>query len=223
MAGENPELDMNLDPDYDGAGSGTFVDPAELHMLIEALDEKGSGGYAGTEGREDWALERECEITRLEQENEELRRLLGVDPDSMAASGVTLDLDRVESGRFSTFLSSSSRRTGGHSQQGSGDGWQSRPSYWDGNGGHQYSPQHAGQHAGGAPLQRAMELQPGMRMGMQGRRPGIFGAGQQRGGFVGGGRGGPPGNPMWSNPQMVSTVVERPWQSQGNSALDLSR
>lgn len=37
-----------------------------------------SGGYAGTEGRSDWALEREMEILRLEDENRALREMLGI-------------------------------------------------------------------------------------------------------------------------------------------------
>ncbi|RXK38991.1 hypothetical protein M231_03721 [Tremella mesenterica] len=36
------------------------------------------GGYAGNEGQQDWALEREAEILRLEFENSELRKLLGL-------------------------------------------------------------------------------------------------------------------------------------------------
>lgn len=37
-----------------------------------------SGGYAGTEGQADWALEREMEILRLEDENRALREMLGI-------------------------------------------------------------------------------------------------------------------------------------------------
>lgn len=40
-----------------------------------------SGGYHGNEGRADWAIEREEEILRLEEENKMLRKLLGVDLD----------------------------------------------------------------------------------------------------------------------------------------------
>jgi hypothetical protein len=272
MAGENPNLDSpsqsNIDPDYDGNGESGFIDPAELQLLVDALDERGTGGYAGAERREDWALERECEISRLEKENEELRRLLGIDPESVAASGVNMDLDRVENSGYAMLLSSHSRmRSGGHARhgqgQGSGDGWGVRP-YWDGNDGggggmsgqqqqqqqqyqqqqqqhqqqqqqqHQHQQQHQQQQhqqqqhqQQGAPLQRAMELQPGMRIGMQGRRPGMFGAGQQRGAVVAT-RNIPPGpSTLWSNqlpsPAPPMPDSERPWQSQGGSSLDLSR
>ncbi|WVQ75551.1 hypothetical protein IAR50_005178 [Cryptococcus sp. DSM 104548] len=41
-----------------------------------------SGGYAGTEGQADWALEREMEILRLEDENRQLREMLGIAEES---------------------------------------------------------------------------------------------------------------------------------------------
>ncbi len=40
------------------------------------------------EGPDDWALEREIEIARLARENEELRRVLGIDPETAHAHGV---------------------------------------------------------------------------------------------------------------------------------------
>ncbi|WVW79406.1 hypothetical protein I302_101375 [Kwoniella bestiolae CBS 10118] len=40
-----------------------------------------SGGYNGTEGQSDWALEREMEILRLEEENKSLRELLNISQD----------------------------------------------------------------------------------------------------------------------------------------------
>lgn len=219
MAGENPDssdptLNINLDPDYDGAG---VVNLSELEELIETLDEK-AGGYSGQEGRQEWALEREYEIARLEKENESLRRLLGIDEESMAATGVSLDLDRVESGRYSTYLSSSSRRGPSGSEM-----YGHRTSYWDA------QQQQRFQQMGGAPLQRAMDLQPGMRMGTQGqsRRTSIFGGGLQRGGLAGGlqVRGGLPGislespespgasSSLWINqPASPAISIERTWQ-----------
>ncbi|KAF7337595.1 hypothetical protein MSAN_02232800 [Mycena sanguinolenta] len=105
MAGEDTDL-QNPDAEYDSG----FIDPSDLEALVNALDQPGQPGYSGTDGREDWAFERECEISRLEQENAELRRLLGIDPETLAASGVTLDLER-EPGRYATILSSR-RRSG---------------------------------------------------------------------------------------------------------------
>lgn len=37
-----------------------------------------SGGYIGTEGQSDWAIEREMEIMRLEEENASLRQMLSI-------------------------------------------------------------------------------------------------------------------------------------------------
>ena len=219
MAGENPEAadssaNINFDPDYD---SGCTVDVNELEQLIENLDVK-VGGYSSKEGREDWALEREYEIARLERENEALRRIMGIDEESMAATGMSLDLDRLESGRYSTFLSSSLRK-----RLSGGDLQDLIPSYWDAQQQQQF------QQMIGAPLQRATDLQPGMRMGTPGqsRRTGIFGGGQQRGGLTGALRGGlsgiglgSPGSPgastsLWTNqlPASPSTLsIDRPWQ-----------
>lgn len=44
-----------------------------------------SGGYSGTEGQTDWAMEREMEILRLEEENASLRQLLAIAEESPAA------------------------------------------------------------------------------------------------------------------------------------------
>lgn len=260
MAGENPANDSlyaqqsNSDPDYDGSGSGgspelPYVDVSELLSLLEGLDNNAGRGYNGADGREDWALERECEISRLERENDELRKMLGIDPQSIAASDVDMDAEiaRMEAPRH-PLLSGNRGMSSGHSHQGSGDRWDVRPSpsYWEGNGNGggngqqqqsyqqpQPSPppmqqqQQQSGGPGGAPLQR-MDLANGMRI-MQGRRPGIFGAGQQRGAMVGGtGRGvssvamppvaaglGPWGNSPSSPapPLMSDRVVPNPWQA----------
>jgi hypothetical protein len=209
MAGENYDPYQNADPDYDGMGSDA-VNLEELASLLDSLNQ--AENYTDTEGRQDWALERECEISRLERENEELRQLLGIDEANMTAQGVTLDLDRSESGRFSTFLSNARRAP-------SNESYVNRPSYWENN----------NQMSGS--LQRSMELQPGMRVGPQ-RRTGIFGAGQQRGGFAGGvGRGGgvggtPINSSVWSSQPKGSSPPppDRGWQLQGaSSGFDLNR
>ncbi|RXW22696.1 hypothetical protein EST38_g3190 [Candolleomyces aberdarensis] len=205
MAGEDPEDPrfQNMDPDYDGSGFG-IEDLKDLESLLDALDEQ---GYAGLEGRQDWAVEREAEILRLEKENEELRQRLGIDAANMEEKGVTLDLDRIESTR--TFLS---RR------QALSDNYQ-RPQHWD-------AP--PGQQSGH--LQRPLDLQPGLRGGPQARRPGMFGPPQQqqqRPFMPGGGtaRGvsqaliglGP--NSPWQNqpPSPAPPIVERSWQPPAGS------
>lgn len=45
------------------------------------------------EDQEDWALEREAEIARLEDENEELRRVLGIDKATAETHGWTVGVD----------------------------------------------------------------------------------------------------------------------------------
>ena len=223
MAGENCE---NLDPDYDGSGFGC-ANIEELHTLFEALDER--SGCLSAEGSQDWALERESEISRLERENQELRRLLGIDDANMAARGVSVDLDRIESGRYSTLLSSSSRR------RSSGDNFSQKSSYWDNNSQplqqqpqqQQQQQQQQPQPGPASPSLRTMELQPGMRAGPQARRAGMFGAGHQRGGLLGGvgramtiGIGTPSSPSTWSNPASVSpatpATTDRLWHPQAS-------
>ncbi|ODN95820.1 hypothetical protein L198_04438 [Cryptococcus wingfieldii CBS 7118] len=56
-----------------------------------------SGGYAGTEGQADWALEREMEILRLEDENRQLREMLGIAEESKLP--LPLEQEVVEEGK----------------------------------------------------------------------------------------------------------------------------
>ena len=46
------------------------------------------GGFLEDDDREDWALEREREINRLERENEELRKILGIDNENARKLGL---------------------------------------------------------------------------------------------------------------------------------------
>ncbi|KAJ7755045.1 hypothetical protein DFH07DRAFT_920840 [Mycena maculata] len=213
MAGEDAALP---NPDAEEEDPANLVDPSDLEALVNALDERGQPGYTGNEGREDWAFERECEIARLEQENAELRRLLGIDPESLAASGVNLDFER-EPERYASLFSPRRRSGSGHAQQGSGDS--TRMSYWENSSGNgssqQQQQQQQQQQMSGVPLQRAMDLQPGMRMGQGSRRPGMFGAGR---GMIPGGLGPSPGSPgpnsLWP-PSPAGPVSDRPWQGPG--------
>lgn len=73
-----------------------------------------SGGYAGTEGQADWALEREMEIQRLEEENKILRDLLSIAEESPAALAVGDDTkDGTHSGPQSPPLEEGSQRRKG--------------------------------------------------------------------------------------------------------------
>jgi len=232
MSGEDSDSD---DPDQDDrceTGSAAAV-VAGLTTLIDALDEEEIPGYPDTDGRADWALERECEITRLERENEDLRKMLAIDSASIAETGVTVDEVRVESGRHAAFLSAAARR---RSSSGSGFGmggesWGMRPPQStafmiDPPGGSLYSNGSQPQQQGG-PLQQQhnVELQ-GQGVRFQGRRPAMFGVSHR--GNLGLGRSGGQNvapSSMWSHQALspASPTPERPWQSQTGSNLDLSR
>ncbi|KAH7886168.1 hypothetical protein F5I97DRAFT_1878060 [Phlebopus sp. FC_14] len=212
LAGEDPEAVR------DTADDATF----DVQSLIQSLDDEMAAGVG-----DDWALERECEITRLEKENEELRKMLEIDSATLDEKGITLDLDREESGRFSTFRSDASRKRSGSTSSGprfaawnfeetQRDGWNN----WETHPPPQTHPQQSQfqqQVANGPPLQRAMDLQPGMRM-QQLRRPPMFTR-----------------NPVPTPPVTVGpnrniptsqwaqqSVLDRAW-SQSGSTLDLGR
>ncbi|KAG6915258.1 hypothetical protein DXG01_012443 [Tephrocybe rancida] len=171
---DDPEHDPEHDPSSDSdSESPAPVGVPELEALLDALDPDF-----------DWASDREAEILRLEAENKELRRMLGIDEESMSEKGVVLDPVRDDPSRFAKLVP---KRV-----QDGGDP-RMRPGYWD------ESPQQMqmqmvhhdigqGQQmfVGQRVLElQAMELQPGMRMGAargQGRRAGIIGRGRGRGG-----------------------------------------
>lgn len=229
MAGE--------DVDPDSVDREGFVDPAELSAMIDALagpsqsneqDKDKDSHYPQLQVRADWALERECEITRLEKENEELRKILGIDPESIAASGMDMEaeIQRMDRGRH-PLLKDRRREGSGHMSTGSGEQWErlnnvnannnnnNQMHMWDAsknpgiNFGNQPPPQYTQEMtmSGGAPLQRSMEL-PTLRTA-QGAGPRVgqrFVQPQQqqpRGTWVSGaGRAGPPssqGSTLWTN------------------------
>lgn len=184
LNGEDPEHpDQHFDQQ---AGTSSENVPGEDELLDGLL------------GRDDWALEREAEIARLSEENEELRKLLGIDRVSAEANGWLEDevrelatLDR----RHSPFI----QRSGSESPGAMGG---SRPQP----GGFEPMPPLGG--VGGSVMlsgghMQAQFQQPGQR-GMVGRRPGMFG---QRGRG-----GGAPG--MWD----ANTSAERaaPWFLRGD-------
>ncbi|KZT08612.1 uncharacterized protein LAESUDRAFT_723493 [Laetiporus sulphureus 93-53] len=154
-------------------------------------------------GHDDWAIERESEISRLEKGNEELRKVLGIDRTSAEANGWLEDEAREMSTftrRPSTFRPQREESPGPGPETIAG----ARPT------GGTFEPIPLTGLGGSVllsnPMQRS-EFQPGMR-GMQGRRPAMFG---QRGRGAG---------PLWdaANHQLMQ---DRPWQAQ--SGLDLSQ
>lgn len=210
MTGEDPDSADESPEDIE----------VDIQSLISALSENGSPNF-----HEDWALERECEIARLEHENGELRKMLGIDLASLADKGVTLDLDREESGRSSTLRADPTRNRSESTSSGSRFGtWnfdneqqQERLAWggWEPN-----IPQSQPQQApsgNGAPLPRGMDIPNGMRI-QQPRRPPMFTRNVVPAPpvSVGPNRNIPPSS--WAQ----QSALDRAW-SQGGSTLDLSR
>jgi hypothetical protein len=69
----------------------------------------------------DWAVERESEIARLEAENDQLRKLLGIDTASAKANG-WLDAERAESARLSMLLANAASISSRGAQGAGGNG-----------------------------------------------------------------------------------------------------
>ncbi|KAF7969846.1 hypothetical protein HWV62_25842 [Athelia sp. TMB] len=197
---------------------------ADLGALLDAL------------GGEDWALERETEIARLEGENRELRRVLGIDEAGMAARGISVDA----SAALTRHPGLARKRSPSGSADGHGHGLTTQGfagMMWDHAGPSPQQQQMHQQHQqmiinmqqqqqngqmGGAPLQRAMELpqggvQGGMRMqGGPPRRGTLFprGAGPPRAGAS-----------MWTS-EGQRPPSGQPWLAgplHGSNSLDLNR
>lgn len=230
LVGEETDAEYisHSEADYD---EDAPIDTEELQSLLEALDSR--VGYNSETGRGDWAFEREHEMERLQNENDQLRQLLGIDEHSIKESGVVMEFDRIEAGRHVPLLGTTRTHressSFGHSEAMHGGGeretWELRPfvsmeppmnqlvqlqapSY------SQVLQQQPQQQQGlaGAPLQRAVELQPpGMRMNMQQRRIGIFGSQ----------RGSPGRGAFWNNQTSLPglpapPVLDRPWMTDQN-------
>lgn len=55
-----------------------------------------TGGYFGTEGQGDWAMEREMEIQRLQEENRVLREMLGINREAEEEEKEEIEEDKEE-------------------------------------------------------------------------------------------------------------------------------
>lgn len=199
LAGEegdpSEDPDAHLDAEGPGGDEGgqTPGDDELLEMLL---------------GREDWALERESEVARLERENEALRRALGIDRASAETNGWLDDEARELAYRRPQFTSQRSGSPGpspalGEAPRYQGPVFDSMPNQGPAGGGN-------GGAMAGNQVQRAAEMaQPGMR-GAQGRRPAMFGRGRGN------------GTPYWDpGANHGSQTGERPWLAQ--VGMDLSR
>ena len=228
MAGEDPQQLLQLPDDpFDNVSL-----ECGFEEIIQKLKDEGTAVYIGEDVREDWALEREVEISRLEKENEELRRMLGIDPHSMEAKGVILDqaeVARIGSPRLGKMRRRSGSNSGSFgSNSGSnesvagimnsatgvaGDGvyGQRSPtaSAFTNAQEQQQQVQQQTNGGGGAPLQRAMELR----------------AQQRRGGGPMFSRGGRGSSNLWQQqqPQPQQSQQQGPGLWPQGSTLDLSR
>jgi hypothetical protein len=166
--------------------------------------------------QEDWAIEREAEIARLEKENEELRNILKIDSSSLAEAGVEVDQRLLVGSPRSPFSATSRRRSGSGTGSGS-ENWGSRsqpPNFplahgSDGN----ENGSHPPSSNLGAQQPRGVESNQQSGIRFQGRRPAIFGPAGR--GIIP--KAGPPS--LW--PQPVPYLADRPWQNQGVGVLDL--
>jgi hypothetical protein len=234
LSGEEPDPLAGINDQNENNAS---IDLETFKSLLQGLEHEDTGTDDSVFGLvQDWAHVRECEISRLEKENQELRRILDIDQKSVDEHGIVVDADAYPK------ISQRTSRSRSGSNIGGGESWGTRPlsqtggftvgpaggaegqvlnSFGGGSGnvnnGQQHQqPQHQQpqQHI----LQRPMDVGPGMRM--QGRRPAMFGTGGQRGGSTIGRGGGGGGSSLWNSPPGPPTSA---WQAQGTSSLDLSR
>ncbi|EJD03541.1 uncharacterized protein FOMMEDRAFT_82134 [Fomitiporia mediterranea MF3/22] len=173
--------------DTESAESSKEGDERPLEELAELIED---------DERQDWAVEREAEIARLEKENDELRRMLGIDSENAQRMGWG-----DESPDHRPILHILKATMANASPQ---EGWGQRSPP-------QMQPFNAGPVPGNAapvsqqtiPLQRTIEFQPGMRAAGTLRRPSMLR-----------GRG---SAPFWNQ----SAPADRNWL-QGGGGLDLA-
>ncbi|OCH88770.1 hypothetical protein OBBRIDRAFT_65700 [Obba rivulosa] len=158
------------------------------------------------DGPGDWALEREIEIARLEAENEELRRMLGIDRASAEANGWLAD----EARELTLASRTATLSMRAHPTSANYDSLtHALAAYGPSNMAMQMQMQ---MNTSGAPQQRSLELAPGPQglrgAGPQGRRTSMFGS-----------RGRGAGPQIWEGVTHQPSMPERPWQSAVNSDL----
>jgi len=198
-----PEMLMNFE--YDPGP----IDMEELETLFETLQNQEPASM-------DWADEREEEIARLQTENDQLRRSLGIDQQNMDAIGVDVDAElmRILPPRNPTFLQRYRPQSSSDNSSSPGENWEPR-TYWDANPPlgpqqQQHPFQNFQQRPSSFLSQQQQQGQLELPRAAGNRRTGIFGGNTQRGGLAfAGGRGVPP-------QQIPPGAVEggRPWQGQ---------
>ncbi|KAF9270821.1 hypothetical protein L218DRAFT_889658 [Marasmius fiardii PR-910] len=112
------EIPTHNSPDEDA--NSPYVDPSELAYLLVTLENKLTNDF--DDDTSDWEVEREFEISRLENENDQLRKMLGIDSETISSVGIDMEaeLRRMECGRH--FIDKH-RRRGSEQSHGSGDHW----------------------------------------------------------------------------------------------------
>ena len=166
------------------------------------------GSFLFDEEREDWALEREVEISRLEKENEELRRMLGVDDENARRLGWCEEEAQVHRPVLSELraLQMANLQESWAQSPPQGAGPSLVPSHIPPQQQQQQAQPQQQQQQQNIPLQRTVNFQPGMRAMGTVRRPSILR-----------GRG---AAPYWGAPAPPQTAEES-WGLEGR-ALDLA-
>lgn len=97
MTGEEPQPDVSSSPPPDSGPDPISLPKKieELQRLMEKLEEQ-ANNEIGEKGRQDWALQREWEIRRLEGENEVLRKALEIDEENMETKGLRVDAGQID-------------------------------------------------------------------------------------------------------------------------------
>ncbi|KAF9453890.1 hypothetical protein P691DRAFT_657776 [Macrolepiota fuliginosa MF-IS2] len=98
MAGEEPDPELSSSPpppDFTADHASLPQEIEELRRLMQRLEEQANTEF-GEKGRQDWALQREWEIQRLEEENARLRKALEIDEENMEAKGLAIDARQID-------------------------------------------------------------------------------------------------------------------------------
>lgn len=96
MTGEEPESEPSSPPSDFVPDSTSLREEVEgLQKLMQKVEEQANNEF-GESGRQDWALQREWEIHRLEAENEVLRKALEIDEENMNTRGLSVDAGQID-------------------------------------------------------------------------------------------------------------------------------
>ncbi|CEL54583.1 hypothetical protein RSOLAG1IB_07187 [Rhizoctonia solani AG-1 IB] len=214
FSGEDATFDPSALPDPRALCDPSHPDHAKAVEQLENLPSKetlvsDSNDTEETDARSDWALEREIEICRLEQENDTLRRLLAIHTGQPLPEGVS---DTPSSSLIRPSSAASIDRPGSGMSVRAVDAWgdTSTPRYTRGMYDHL--------RPGRAPRGYIVSANPG---GEGGATPGGgFGPGMQQGGGLGGMMGQPQQQQQQPQQQQQQQQQMGQGQGQGRSMMD---